>query len=131
MSTVSVCAGASAPGAINANAVSDPGEYRHRVAQDGSSEVHMNDPLAIAKLQQAAAENNTAIYREFSALNTKLSERVHLRGMLSFKPQEGVDAIALDEVEPASEIVKRFCTGAMSYGSISLEAHASLAKVRV
>lgn len=90
----------------------------------------MNDPLAIAKLQQAAAENNTAIYREFSALNTKLSERVHLRGMLSFKPQEGVKAIALDEVEPASEIVKRFCTGAMSYGSISLEAHASLAKVR-
>lgn len=112
---------------VQASAVPDPGEYKHRNNQDGSAEVHMNDPMAIAKLQQATKDNSYALYKEFSAANTALSRRCHLRGLLKFK--EEATAIPLDEVESAANIVRRFCTGAMSYGSISLEAHTSLAKV--
>lgn len=65
------------------------------------------------------------IYKEFSNLNTELSKQCTLRGMLKFK--ESPKPVPLEEVEPAKEIVKRFCTGAMSYGSISLEAHSTLA----
>lgn len=95
----------------------------------GWLQVHMNDPMAIAALQQAARDNSRDAYKKFSAANTALSRRVHLRGLLRFKT-EAATAIPLEEVEPAAEIVKRFCTGAMSYGSISLEAHTTLAKVR-
>lgn len=91
-------------------------------------QVHMNDPMAIAKLQQATKDNSRELYKEFSAANTALSRRVHLRGLLKFRDDQ--TAIPLDEVESAATIVRRFCTGAMSYGSISLEAHTSLAKVR-
>ena len=89
----------------------------------------MNDPAAIAKLQESTRDNNYALFKEFSAMNTKLSSKVHLRGMLRFKTED-CNPIPLEDVEPASEIVKRFVTGAMSYGSISLEAHTALAKVR-
>lgn len=93
-----------------------------------SVQVHMNDPMAIAALQQAARDNSREAYKKFSAANTALSRRVHLRGLLRFKT-EGATPVPLEEVEPAAAIVKRFCTGAMSYGSISLEAHTTLAKV--
>lgn len=69
----------------DAHAISDPGEYRHRVNQDDSQEVHMNDPMAIAELQTAARENSVEAYKRFSAANTALSRRVHLRGLLRFK----------------------------------------------
>lgn len=92
-------------------------------------QVHMNDPMAIAKLQAATKDNSYEMYKQFSAANTALSKRCHLRGLLKLKTA-GVTPISVDEVEPAAEIVKRFCTGAMSYGSISLEAHTALAAVR-
>jgi glutamate synthase (NADPH/NADH) len=88
--------------------------------------VHLNDPLAIAKLQEAARTNSVAAYKEYSKIIQDLNKHCNLRGMLKFK--EVPDRkIPLEEVEPAREIVKRFCTGAMSYGSISLEAHTTLA----
>jgi glutamate synthase (NADPH/NADH) len=86
----------------------------------------MNDPEAIAKLQAATAGNDAELYRQFSALNTKLSRGCHLRGMLKFRTEAALP-VPIDEVEPAAAIVKRFVTGAMSYGSISLEAHTTLA----
>uniref|UniRef100_A0A1D1Z3K9 glutamate synthase (ferredoxin) n=1 Tax=Anthurium amnicola TaxID=1678845 RepID=A0A1D1Z3K9_9ARAE len=101
--------------------LSNPGDYHWR--KDG--EIHLNDPLAIAKLQEAAKANSVAAYKEYSRRVQELNKACNLRGVLKFKDVPG--KISLDEVEPASEIVKRFCTGAMSYGSISLEAHTTLA----
>ncbi|KAL4421584.1 hypothetical protein ABPG75_010875, partial [Micractinium tetrahymenae] len=100
----------------------DPGEFHFRSTPD--HEVHLNDPIAMAKLQEAARTGSVAAYQEYSKLTQELNKRINLRGMLRFK--KGV-AVPLEEVEPAKEIVKRFCTGAMSYGSISLEAHTTLA----
>lgn len=87
----------------------------------------MNDPDAIAKLQEAARTGSTAAYREYSQIIQKLNRKCNLRGLLKFKDLPESEQIPLDEVEPASEIVKRFVTGAMSYGSISLETHTTLA----
>ena len=87
----------------------------------------MNDPDAIAKLQEAARDNSPAAYKEYSKIIQKLNRKCNLRGLLKFKDLPESKQISLDEVEPASEIVKRFVTGAMSYGSISLEAHTTLA----
>eukprot|EP00873_Tetraselmis_striata_P023387 jgi/Tetstr1/443651/TSEL_031644.t1 len=103
------------------------GDYAYRTGQSGvETEVHMNDPDAIAQLQKAAQTNSAEAYAAFSKKNRELSRQCTLRGMLRFK--EGVrEPIPLDQVEPASDIVKRFVTGAMSYGSISLEAHTTLA----
>ena len=109
-------------GSPESRALPNPGDYYYR--KDG--EVHLNDPNAIAKLQEAARTNSTTAYREYSTMIQDLNKKSNLRGMLKFKDAPG-GAIPLDEVEPAAEIVKRFCTGAMSYGSISLEAHESLA----
>eukprot|EP00250_Pteridium_aquilinum_P019094 c24290_g2_i1 orf=345-6959(+) len=109
-------------GSADALALPNSGDYHWR--KDG--EVHLNDPVAIAKLQEAARTNSVAAYKEYSKLIHSLNKKCNLRGMLKFKnvPER---KIALEEVEPATEIVKRFCTGAMSYGSISMEAHATLA----
>ncbi|XP_042482488.1 glutamate synthase 1 [NADH], chloroplastic-like [Macadamia integrifolia] len=109
------------PGSSEAVALPNPGDYHWR--KDG--EVHLNDPLAMAKLQEAAKSNSVAAYKEYSKRIQELNKTCNLRGMLKFKESEF--KVPLDEVEPASEIVKRFCTGAMSYGSISLEAHTTLA----
>lgn len=109
-------------GSADAHALPNPGDYHWR--KDG--EVHLNDPQAIAKLQEAARTNSVAAYKQYSKIIQDLNKHCNLRGMLKFK--EVPDRkIPLEEVEPASEIVKRFCTGAMSYGSISLEAHTTLA----
>ncbi|XP_058100409.1 glutamate synthase 1 [NADH], chloroplastic isoform X5 [Magnolia sinica] len=108
-------------GSAEAVALPNPGDYHWRKG----GEVHLNDPLAIAKLQEAAKSNSVAAYKEYSRRIQELNKTCNLRGMLKFKDVEA--KVPLDEVEPASEIVKRFCTGAMSYGSISLEAHSTLA----
>lgn len=108
-------------GGAEAVALPNPGNYHWRKG----GEVHLNDPLAIAKLQEAARSNSVGAYKEYSKLIQELNKGCNLRGLLKFK--DGELKVPLEEVEPASAIVKRFCTGAMSYGSISLEAHTTLA----
>jgi glutamate synthase (NADPH/NADH) large chain len=99
------------------------GEYAWRVR----GEEHMWTPDAIAKLQHSTRANNWNTYKEYAQLINDQSRRhMTLRGLFEFKV-DPAKAIPLDEVEPAAEIVKRFATGAMSLGSISTEAHATLA----
>jgi glutamate synthase domain-containing protein 2/glutamate synthase domain-containing protein 1/glutamate synthase domain-containing protein 3 len=100
----------------------DPGgqyRWRHR------GEFHQYNPETVALLQHATRTGNRAKFHEYSSIiNDRTRTLATLRGLLKFK--KGA-SIPLDEVEPASEIVKRFCTGAMSFGSISKEAHETLA----
>jgi glutamate synthase (ferredoxin) len=97
------------------------GEYRWR--RDG--EKHMFNPLSVAKLQKAVRGNESETYKEFSKMvNEQSKNLMTIRGLFEFS---NYDPIPLDEVEPWTEIVKRFKTGAMSYGSISKEAHENLA----
>ncbi len=99
------------------------GEYAWRV--DG--EAHLWSPETIAKLQHATRSNSAATYKEYAQLiNDQTRRHMTLRGLFEFR-NDASAAIPLDEVEPAKEIVKRFATGAMSLGSISTEAHATLA----
>ncbi|MEY4266744.1 MAG: hypothetical protein RIS90_1279, partial [Pseudomonadota bacterium] len=99
------------------------GEYAWRAR----GEEHMWTPDAIAKLQHSTRANNWSTYKEYAQLINDQSRRhMTLRGLFEFKLDPS-RAIPVDEVEPASEIVKRFATGAMSLGSISTEAHATLA----
>jgi glutamate synthase (NADPH) large chain len=99
------------------------GEYAWRVR----GEEHMWTPDAIAKLQHAARANNWNTYKEFAQLINEQSRRhMTLRGLFEFRIDPS-RAISIDEVEPAKDIVKRFATGAMSLGSISTEAHTTLA----
>ncbi len=89
-------------------------------------EYHLFNPLSVHKLQQAVRTGDYNLFREYSALMNEASRRqCTLRGLLNFK--EGIEPVPLDEVESAKQIVSRFKTGAMSYGSISKEAHESLA----
>ncbi|MFH0908052.1 MAG: glutamate synthase large subunit [bacterium] len=91
-----------------------------------TGERHILEPLVIAKLQQAAREQKQNIYEEYARLvNNQTRDLLTLRGLMEFRMNGG--GIPLDEVEPWTEIVKRFKTGAMSYGSISKEAHETLA----
>ena len=90
-----------------------------------NGERHMWDPQAIATLQVAGRTNSRQAYEDFAKhANDNSKTRCTLRGLLRFKKRSPVP---LGQVEPASEIVKRFVTGAMSFGSISMEAHSSLA----
>jgi glutamate synthase (NADPH/NADH) large chain len=99
------------------------GEYAWRVR----GEEHMWTPDAIAKLQHSVRAGQFDTYKEYAQLINDQSKRhMTLRGLFEFRV-DPAKAIALEEVEPASEIVKRFATGAMSLGSISTEAHATLA----
>jgi glutamate synthase (NADPH/NADH) large chain len=101
----------------------NPGEFHWRA--DG--ERHMWDPASIAELQNAARTNSRDAYARFAKhVNDEATRSCALRGLLTFKENAG-QSIPLEEVEPAAEIVKRFCTGAMSFGSISAEAHETLA----
>uniref|UniRef100_A0A915NBS4 RING-type domain-containing protein n=1 Tax=Meloidogyne javanica TaxID=6303 RepID=A0A915NBS4_MELJA len=97
-----------------------PGIYHWR---DGG-EKHVNEPVNIAKLQAAARLNDAKSYQDF-VIASNLAQRLR-RGQLEIKSNAKLQ-IPLDQVEPASEIVKRFVTGAMSFGSINMEAHTSLA----
>jgi glutamate synthase (NADPH/NADH) large chain len=99
------------------------GEYAWRVR----GEEHMWTPDAIAKLQHSARAGKFETYKEYAQIINDQSQRhMTLRGLFEFKVDPS-KAIPVDEVEPAAEIVKRFATGAMSLGSISTEAHATLA----
>src|SRR5690606_25987962 len=100
----------------------NPCEFHWRA----EGEKHMWNPQTIASIQVAAKTNSRGAYERFARLvNEDAHRRCTLRGLLTFK--KAATPIPLDQVEPASEIVKRFCTGAMSYGSISREAHETLA----
>jgi len=104
------------------NALDVGGDYAYRVR----GEDHMWTPETISKLQHASRSNDAKTYKEYSQLINEQSERLlTLRGLFDFKFAD--DPIPLDEVEPAKEIVKRFATGAMSFGSISYEAHSTMA----
>ncbi|MGV0808646.1 glutamate synthase large subunit [Mycolicibacterium setense] len=102
------------------------GEYQWR--REG--EYHLFNPDTVFKLQHSTRTGQYSIFKEYTALVDDQSEKMaSLRGLLKFRSgDDGVrPPISIDEVEPASEIVKRFSTGAMSYGSISAEAHETLA----
>ncbi len=98
------------------------GEYQYRTR----GEEHMWTPDTVAKLQHAARSKSYATYKDYAKLvNDQTRRMMTLRGLFEFKLAP--EPVPLDEVEPASEIVKRFATGAMSLGSISTEAHTTLA----
>jgi glutamate synthase (NADPH/NADH) large chain len=102
----------------------NPGEFHWRA----EGERHMWDPQAIADIQVAARAGDKNAYKSFAEhVNHDSRTRCQLRGLLKFKEPAVGQSIPMEEVQPASEIVKRFCTGAMSFGSISAEAHESLA----
>jgi len=102
----------------------NPGDFHWR----SGGELHMWNPETIANIQLAARTNSKAAYQAFARVSDDDStRRATLRGLLRFKAGANGGEIALDEVEPATEIVKRFATGAMSFGSISAETHESLA----
>ncbi|MBT2366617.1 glutamate synthase large subunit [Streptomyces sp. ISL-10] len=98
------------------------GEYQWR--REG--EPHLFDPETVFRLQHATRSKRYDIFKKYTDRVNEQSERLMtLRGLFGFK--SGREPISIDEVEPVSEIVKRFSTGAMSYGSISKEAHETLA----
>ncbi len=102
----------------------NPGEFHWRA----EGERHGWDPEAIADLQVAARSGDKNAYWRFAEhINNDTKMKCALRGLLEFKENVGGPPLPIEEVQPASEIVKRFCTGAMSFGSISAEAHESLA----
>ncbi|MHC4120653.1 MAG: glutamate synthase large subunit, partial [Planctomycetota bacterium] len=97
------------------------GEYHFR--QTG--EQHLWNPITVSRLQHAVINDDATAYADYAkAVNDQSQKLCTLRGLFEFT---GSEPIALEEVEPADEIVKRFCTGAMSHGSISKEAHECMA----
>ena len=97
-----------------------------RYAWRRKGEAHMLSPEVVAKLQQSTQINSREEFKKYQKLiDDQQTHLLTLRGLLAFKP--ATNAVPLSEVEPATEIVKRFATGAMSYGSISKEAHETLA----
>jgi len=97
------------------------GEYHYR----NTGERHLWNPTTVSRLQHAVKFDDVQAYADYSkAVNEQAEKLYTLRGMFEFLPGE---AVPLEEVEPAGEIVKRFCTGAMSHGSISKEVHECLA----
>jgi glutamate synthase domain-containing protein 2/glutamate synthase domain-containing protein 3 len=98
------------------------GNYRFRA----NGEYHLYNPQTISKLQHSVQQNSAQTFQEYTDLIDKQTRQLcTLRGLLEIKSSP--EPIALEDVEPASEIVKRFATGAMSFGSISQEAHETLA----
>jgi glutamate synthase (NADPH/NADH) large chain len=111
-----------------------PDEWAHRELEVGGEyqwrregEYHLFNPDTVFKLQHSTRTGQYSVFKEYTKLIDDQSERMaSLRGLLQFK--EGArEPVPIDDVESASEIVKRFSTGAMSYGSISAEAHETLA----
>ena len=102
-----------------------PSPGLHDLRSNAGSEDHLYDPKTIVLLQRAVREGSYDIFKEYTA-RVNDPERPHtLRSLLAFVPAQ--DPVPLEEVEPASVIVKRFQTGAMSYGSLSQEAHETIA----
>ncbi|KAK6462094.1 glutamate synthase [Scheffersomyces coipomensis] len=102
--------------------LAETGEYHWR---DGG-DAHINDPAAIASMQDAVRNKNEKSYEAYSKKEYEAIKNCTLRGLLDFD-FEASDPVPIDQVEPWTEIVRRFFTGAMSYGSISMEAHSTLA----
>ena len=110
------------PVKVNGEVLANGGFYQWR--RDG--EYHMWNPDSVAKLQQAVRITGLPTFKEYSKLiNDEAKNRCNIRGLLNIK--QIANPIPIEEVEPAKEIVKRFVTGAMSFGSISKEAHENLA----
>ena len=102
----------------------NPGEFHWRA----EGERHMWDPKSIADIQVAARAGDKDAYKRFADhINHDSRTRCQLRGLLKLKEGSNGGSIPLEEVESTTEIVKRFCTGAMSFGSISAESHEALA----
>jgi glutamate synthase domain-containing protein 2/glutamate synthase domain-containing protein 1/glutamate synthase domain-containing protein 3 len=100
------------------------GQYQWQ--RDG--EFHAYNPATIHHLQNAVRTANYAAFKEYSAMvNTRIKRHAMLRGLLEYKRLPGKHSLPIHEVEPAEAIMKRFATGAMSFGSISKEAHELLA----
>jgi glutamate synthase domain-containing protein 2/glutamate synthase domain-containing protein 1/glutamate synthase domain-containing protein 3 len=113
-----------APSAPDGDLLPVGGVYAWR--RDG--EAHLWNPEVIAKLQHSVRHGGAQTYEEYSALvNEDAARRCTLRGLLKFRELPEAEWLDLGEVEPASDIVKRFATGAMSLGSLSREAHETLA----
>ena len=102
--------------------LAETGEYHWR---DGG-EPHVNDPVSIANVQDAVRTKNDKSYEAYSKSEYEQIKNCTLRGMLDFDFEQRAP-VPIDQVEPWTEIVRRFCTGAMSYGSISIESHSTLA----
>ncbi|KAJ1916182.1 glutamate synthase [NADH] [Tieghemiomyces parasiticus] len=102
--------------------VGESGDYHWRSGGVG----HVNDPTAVASLQDAVRRKNQDAYATYSQKSFEQIRACTLRGLLDFRFDE-TTPIPIEEVEPWTNIVQRCCTGAMSYGSISWEAHSSLA----
>ncbi|WP_013323042.1 glutamate synthase large subunit [Gloeothece verrucosa] len=106
---------------VNGHVLDVGGEYQWRKA----GEAHLFSPEAIHALQKAVRTANYEAFKQYAKLINEQNKKFFtLRGLLEFKPRE---AVPLEEVEPVSAIMRRFKTGAMSYGSISKEAHETLA----
>ncbi|MEE8161230.1 MAG: glutamate synthase-related protein, partial [Acidobacteriota bacterium] len=106
------------------SALPNPGEFHWRAG----GEKHTWNPEVIGELQRAARSNSQDAYQRYARMiNEDSRTRCTLRGLLRFRKTPERPPIALKEVEPAAELVKRFCTGAMSFGSISAETHETLA----
>ncbi|KAF2478584.1 hypothetical protein BDY17DRAFT_328120 [Neohortaea acidophila] len=102
--------------------LAETGEYHWR---DGG-EPHVNDPTSIANIQDAVRVKNDKSYEAYSKSEFEQIKHCTLRGLLDFD-FDACNPIPIEQVEPWTDIVRRFCTGAMSYGSISMEAHSTLA----
>ncbi|KAF2840402.1 glutamate synthase [Patellaria atrata CBS 101060] len=102
--------------------LAETGEYHWR---DGG-EAHINDPTAIANIQDAVRSKNDKSYEAYSISEYDQIKKCTLRGLLDFDFEERAP-VPIEQVEPWTEIVRRFVTGAMSYGSISMESHSTLA----
>jgi glutamate synthase (ferredoxin) len=106
---------------VNGHALPAGGQYQWRA--DG--EYHLFNPESIHRLQKAVRTENFDTYKSYAQLvNDQSTQLCTLRGLLEFKPSQAID---LSEVEPVESILRRFKSGAMSYGSISQEAHETLA----
>ncbi|MYG94268.1 MAG: glutamate synthase large subunit [Acidimicrobiia bacterium] len=112
----------------------NPDERAHRTLEGGGEyqwrregEYHLFNPETVFKLQHATKERRYDIFKEYTEkVNAQSEQLATLRGMFQFRSEQR-SAVPIEEVEPVSEIVARFSTGAMSYGSISSEAHETLA----
>src|SRR3989442_3965301 len=107
---------------VNGHALNPGGQYQYRRHR----EVHQVNPKTVPKLQYACRNGDYAAFKKYSErVNDQSRDLYTLRGLLEFKPMR--EPVPIEEVEPVEAIVKRFKTGAMSYGSISKEAHEALA----
>ncbi|ODH48996.1 hypothetical protein GX48_04929 [Paracoccidioides brasiliensis] len=102
--------------------LTESGEYHWR---DGG-EPHINDPVSIANIQDAVRTKNDKSYEAYARSEHEQIKNCTLRGLLDFDFEQRIP-VPIDQVEPWTEIVRRFVTGAMSYGSISMESHSTLA----